>query len=82
MRRSCVDAAPDPNDSMTLQEALELDARGCLPDPPPLTAVEAVKEILAMHDCNLRGWKLRDDAKTQLEKVLAWLIQKEQQGKA
>jgi hypothetical protein len=45
----------DPHDSMTLEEALELDARGCLPEPPPLTAVEAVKEILEMHDCNLRG---------------------------
>jgi hypothetical protein len=71
----------DPNESMTLEEALELDARGCLPDPPPLTAVEAVKEILAMHNCDLRGWKLLPEAKAHLEKVLAWLIQKEQHGK-
>jgi hypothetical protein len=72
----------DPNDSMTLEEALELDARGRLPDPPPLTAVEAVKEVLAMHNCNLRGWKLTPEAKAQLEKVLAWFVQKERQGKA
>jgi hypothetical protein len=72
----------DPNDNMTLQEALQHMLDGTLPDPPPLTAVEAVKEILAMHNCNLRGWRLTPEAKVQLEKVLAWLVQKEQQGKA
>ena len=73
---------PDPDDSMTLEEALELDARGSLPELPPLSAAQAVKEVLAMHNCNLRGWKLLPEAKAQLEKVLAWLIQKERQGKA
>ncbi len=71
----------DPNESMTLYEALERMLAGTLPEPPPLTAVEAVKEILAMHNANMLGWKLLPEAKVQMEKVLAWLIQREQQGK-
>jgi hypothetical protein len=70
------------DEDMTLQEALERMAAGTLPEPPPLTAVEAVREILNRHNANMRGCKLHPGAKAQLDRVLAWLIQKEQQGRA